>query len=175
MDTPNLGTIIPMAFTFAPRGWASCEGQVMSISSNTALFSLLGKAFGGNGTTTFGLPDLRGKAIIGQGAMPGGGSFNIGATGGAQTVSLNSSNLPAHTHSIVLSANGFDASTSVPTGNSLGSQNVAMYSTAAPNTNLGPTAATATTVGSGAPLNILTPYLAMYYNIALEGTYPQRN
>ncbi len=95
---PFLGQIQAFGFSFAPRGWATCQGQILSISQNTALFSLLGTTYGGNGQTTFALPDLRGRAAIGQGQGPGLSAYTIGEVGGAESTSLTTANLPMHNH-----------------------------------------------------------------------------
>src|SRR5262247_1539362 len=114
MSEPFLGQIQPFGFNFAPTGWATCDGQILSIAQNTALFSLLGTTFGGNGQTTFGLPDLRGRVPIGQGQGPGLANYTLGQTGGQETVTLITSQMPQHTHSLVGVTEAGD--TNVPTG-----------------------------------------------------------
>ena len=94
MTSPYIGTIQPFGFNFAPRNWAQCNGQLLSISSNTALFSLLGTQYGGNGTTTFALPNLQGRSMLHQGNLAGGSSYVIGQTGGTESVTLTTANLP---------------------------------------------------------------------------------
>src|SRR5687767_9318635 len=95
---PFLGQIQAFGFNFAPRGWAQCQGQLLAINTNTALFSLLGTTYGGNGQTTFALPDFRGRTMVGQGQGPGLSAYTIGQVGGTESVTLTSNNLPAHTH-----------------------------------------------------------------------------
>src|SRR5580704_15922794 len=102
MSTPFLGMIITVGFNFAPRGWALCNGQLMPISQNTALFSLLGTTYGGNGTTTFALPNLQSRVPVHFGQGPGLSPYVIGQSGGAETVALTINQLPAHTHAIAL-------------------------------------------------------------------------
>src|SRR5690625_4414253 len=99
MDT-FIGTIQLFAFDFVPRGWAACNGQLLPISQHTALYSLLGTQYGGDGRTTFGLPDLRGRVPLGQGQGPGLASYAVGETGGAETTTLTTEQLPAHTHAV---------------------------------------------------------------------------
>src|SRR5919202_2943902 len=101
MTEPFIAEIRIFPFTFAPRGWAFCNGQLMSISQNTALFSLLGTTYGGDGRTTFGLPDLQGMAPMQQGQGPGLSNYVLGETGGSATVTLLQSELPLHTHAVM--------------------------------------------------------------------------
>jgi microcystin-dependent protein len=103
MTTPFLGEIRLFAGTFAPVGWLMCDGSLQSITSNDALYSLLGTTFGGDGQSTFGLPDLRGRVPIHQGTRPSIGTYAIGQSGGAETVSLTAANLPAHSHTLTVS------------------------------------------------------------------------
>src|SRR4051812_1587744 len=98
MAEPYIGEIMMFAGNFAPRGWALCDGSLLSISQNTALFSILGTTFGGNGQTTFGLPDLRGRLPMHPGQGPGRTGRTLGESGGAETVTLNTTQMPAHTH-----------------------------------------------------------------------------
>src|SRR5487761_706908 len=105
MSTAFLGTIRLVGFNFAPVGWALCEGQTLSISQDTALFSLLGTYFGGNGQTTFNLPDLRGRVAVGQGQGPGLANYDQGQAGGSETVTLTGSQVPSHTHTMMAAAN----------------------------------------------------------------------
>jgi microcystin-dependent protein len=171
-----LGTILPMAFPFAPRGWASCEGQIMQIAQNTALFSLLGTKYGGNGQTTFCLPDLRGRMIIGQGQGPNLPVYQVGQSGGAVTATLTANQLPAHTHQIVAKANSFSASTGDPSNAFFGGGGPSIYDSAWDNSStMNPACITATQTGGGQPISIQNPYVAMYYNIATQGIFPSRN
>src|SRR3954470_21278546 len=98
MSSPFIGEIRLFPYNFAPRGWAFCSGQILPISQNTALFSLLGTTYGGNGQTTFALPDLRGRAAISSGQGPGLSSYTIGEVGGVESVTLNTQQMPQHQH-----------------------------------------------------------------------------
>lgn len=164
-DSPFIGTIAIAAFNFAPRGWATCDGQVLPIAQNTALFSLLGTQYGGNGTTTFALPDLRGRAPVGVGQGAGLTPFQMGQTAGVETVALQASQMPAHTHRQMAYA---AATTPEPGGAVLAP---------APSRAFRPdggTFATATLgrFGDGQPHDNRQPYLALTYCIALTGIYP---
>src|SRR5216117_169121 len=108
---PFIGQIQAFGFSFAPRGWATCSGQILSIAQNTALFSLLGTTYGGNGQTTFALPDLRGRAMIGPGQGPALSSHVLGEVGGTESTTLNPNQMPAHTHTAT-----FNGSTSTMSG-----------------------------------------------------------
>lgn len=178
-DEQMMGEIRMFAGNFAPRGWAFCNGQLLSISTNSALFSLLGTTYGGNGTTTFALPDLRGRSPIGTGQGPGLSNYSLGQTGGTESQTLNSSNLPIHNHTVANSA-----STSEGTSNTPGSdkvlakavtpdrQEVNIYTTASPDTSLKTN--TSGTAGNSIPLATRAPFLAINYIIAVEGIYPSR-
>src|SRR5205085_8655362 len=100
MSNPFLGEIRPVGFNFAPRGWALCQGQILSIAQNTALFSLLGTTYGGNGITTFALPDLRGRVGVHVGQGPGLSPYDLGQVGGTAAVTLAAAHLPAHAHPV---------------------------------------------------------------------------
>ncbi len=181
---PFIGEIKILGFNFAPRGYATCQGQILSIAQNTALFSLLGTTYGGNGQTTFALPDLQGRVAKSQGQGPGLPSYVMGEVAGSPSVTLLTSNLPAHTHPATgITANlpvasGAGSSNS-PVGNYLSQAPVDMYSTAATaGKNYGSAlAASGTTgiAGSSLPLNIENPYLVVNFSIAIEGIFPSRN
>lgn len=189
MSDPFIGEIRPVGFNFAPRGWAMCNGQLISISQNTALFSLLGTIYGGDGRTTFALPDLRGRTSVHQGRGPGLGTYRIGARGGAQTATLTSNQMAAHNHSqadvtpagVRMRAAGSPANTADPTGNTLGL--AAAYSSDAPAVDMAadsvvidpiPHPDTLATGGSQAHNN-MPPYLVVNFCIALVGVYPSRS
>ena len=163
---------------FAPRGWALCDGQLLTISGNQALFSLLGTIYGGDGRTTFGLPELRGRAPMHKGTGPGLTPRNIGVKTGSENVTVAVSQMPAHSHSVTnLQATGNAADTSDPTGNSLAMANV--YHTGPANAQLseGSVSVTGTpgnTGGNQSHAN-MPPYLAVNFIIALVGIYPSRN
>ena len=172
--TVFLGTVLPMALNFAPNGWLSCEGQILPIAQNSALFSLLGVAFGGNGTTNFQLPDLRGKAIIGSGAMPGGDNYVIGQTGGAASTKLSLEQMPAHNHVLTVNTNGFSSGTIDSGNNFFGGGVLNIFNTATNNTAMNPQAVVAAPVGTGAAVSLLNPYLCTFYCIATAGIFPSR-
>ncbi|MCL4835248.1 MAG: tail fiber protein [Caldilineaceae bacterium] len=167
----TLGEIRMFAGNFAPYGYAFCNGQLLPLSQNTALFSLLGTTYGGDGRTTFALPDLRTRAPIHWGTGPGLGTYNRGAAGGAATVTLQSSQLPQHSHTAV-AANATGTQTS-PVGHTWG-QGVGrtpprLYSSAGPDTGMHADAIGQT--GGGQPHNNRQPYQAINFIIALTGTY----
>jgi microcystin-dependent protein len=182
MAQPFLGEIKPFPYNFAPFGWAMCQGQLLPISQNTALFSLLGTFYGGNGTSNFALPNLQGKIVIGFQQGPGLTPYNMGDTGGAQAVTLTSGQLPSHTHTLpVSSATTSKQATPSPT-NFLGatgagrSGGVNAYAPPAlQSANAVSMLATAVGGGGGQPHNNLAPYLVLNFCIALQGIYPARS
>ena len=167
---PILGSITLFAFDWAPVGWARCDGAVLSISSNTALFSLLGTTYGGNGQTTFALPDLRGRAPIHDGSGPGLSPKDIGQVGGTESVTLAAANVAPHTHTVAATATASSKSPSgmVPAYTDGGSA----YGTS-DGTTMAP-AMIQPNAGGPTPVSIESPYLAMNYCIAVEGIYPSR-
>src|SRR5215472_14207563 len=142
MSLPFLGEIFMFAGNFAPRGYALCNGQLMSIQQNTALFSILGTTYGGNGTTTFALPDLRGRSPIGTGQGPGLTDIVLGEMAGTENVTLTTNNMPSHTHS--LNADSNPASVSAPAGSVLAdsgnaqSGGIPIYSSGNPSVTMNP-------------------------------------
>lgn len=166
--------------TFAPRGWAFCQGQLLPISSHTALFSLIGTIYGGDGRTTFALPDLRGRVPVGTGTGPGLSSYSIGSRGGAESVTLTPQQMPAHTHAAtsVASASGDEATDASPQGNlPAANRQMPIYGSTGSTVELEAGAVTTTNAnagGSAAHPNV-QPYIAMNYIIALVGIYPSRN
>jgi microcystin-dependent protein len=180
MLEPFIAAIVLFAGNFAPRGWAFCQGQILSIAQNTALFSLLGTTYGGNGQTTFALPDLRGRVPVGTGQGPGLPSINLGEVSGEPTHTLIVTEMPAHYHLLTVQAVSSAGNTNTPGSTASLAQLVDsrsnplnVYSTAAANTIIagGPSA----TSGGSQPHNNMQPYLGMNYIIALEGIYPSRN
>lgn len=169
MADPFLGEITLFAGNFAPRGWAFCDGSLLSIAQNTALFSLLGTIYGGNGQTTFALPDLRGRAPIHAGRGPGLSDRSQGETGGTEQNILTIQQMPSHGHSLNSKeeANSDNASGTFIAGtgaNSFGTTADKQMSPAAVGS-----------VGGNQPINNMQPYLAINFIIALEGIYPSRN
>jgi microcystin-dependent protein len=176
---PFLGQIQAFGFNFAPRGWASCDGQLMPISQYQALYSLLGTIYGGDGRTSFGLPDLRGRFAIGHGNGPGLSPATLGAKGGANQVTLTVNNLPAHNHmvngGISVGVSDEDANASEGNGKNLGGAQI--YTDQASNGNIaGVSSPTETTLtGGGQPLSVVNPYQVVNVCIALQGLFPSRN
>ena len=168
---PFVGEIMLFGGSFAPRGWAQCDGQLLAISGNDALFSLLGTIYGGDGRTTFGLPDLRGRLPLHTGSGPGLTPRNMGNSGGSETASVSQAEMAAHSHS--LHASTGEAVAAAPAGAALGDGNVALYATAAATASMDGQASAAT--GSGQSHNHVMPFQAVNYCIALFGVYPSRN
>jgi microcystin-dependent protein len=170
---PFIGEIRMFAGNFAPRGWAKCEGQLLAISQYSALFSILGTTYGGDGRTTFALPDLRGRVPMHYGLGPGLSSYTQGQSGGSETNMLAVANLPAHNHSI--NAVTADGNTSVPGGNLPAGTKLLdkEYSDATATTTMNATMVSST--GGGQAVNNMQPFLTVTYIIALQGIYPSRN
>ncbi len=171
MADPFVAEIRIFPFNFAPKGWAWCDGQLLPLSQNTALFSLLGTTYGGNGKSNFALPDLQGRAAMHPGQGPGLSLHDLGETGGSETVTLLESEIPAHSHGVVASqADGIDQT---PVG-SLLAAGVAIGQYAAPGalTSLSPNALAP--AGGDQPHNNLQPYLTFFFCIALQGVFPPR-
>ncbi|MEY2490474.1 MAG: hypothetical protein QOC70_2416, partial [Verrucomicrobiota bacterium] len=133
---PFIGELMLVPYNFAPRGWAFCQGQLLSISQNTALFSLLGTTFGGNGVTTFGLPDLRGRCALSAGQGPGLSNYDLGQQSGSETVTLDPNQLPVHGHSVA--AVDDDATVGIPTAALPSNIAAKGYSKGAANTTMSP-------------------------------------
>lgn len=174
MAEPFLGEIKMVGFNFAPRGWAFCDNQLLPISSNSALFSLLGTTFGGDGRSTFGLPDLRGRVAKHVGTGPGLASVRWGQKGGSESINVLVNNMPSHNHT--LHAEDVAGVTNMPANNML-SQSTAnnMYDPKGRGTivNMEPTSIGNT--GGGQSINHVPPYLGIYHCIALVGLYPSRS
>ncbi|MEO6832940.1 MAG: tail fiber protein, partial [Chitinophagaceae bacterium] len=168
---PILGQICLFGFTFAPKGWALCEGQLMSIAQNTALFSLLGTTYGGDGRTTFGLPDLRGRVPMAFGQGAGLSNHVQGQMGGAEQASLTVGQMPAHSHPTNVPAAAGVGSTANPVGNiiALQSGNTCAVAGSASGSYGGVTNAA---VGGNQPISLMQPYTVLNYCIALQGIYP---
>jgi microcystin-dependent protein len=171
MSDPFLGELKLFPYNFAPRGWAFCNGQILSIAQNTALFSLLGTTYGGNGQTTFALPDLRGRVPISAGQGPGLSNYSLGQVGGTETETLLIQQMPMHTH--LVQASTGDATTSQPGGNVLAAVGGGAY--AAPPTDATMAPNMIATSGGSQPHNNVSPYLTLNWCIALAGIFPSRN
>ena len=181
----TIAEIRMFAGNFAPKNWAYCQGQLLPISSNQALYSLLGTTYGGDGRTTFALPDLRGRVPVGSGQGAGLSPVNLGQPGGSETTSLTVGNLPPHNHTASgtvtpgASTGGRGVNTSnIPTNNyplqtAAGNDIYANPS----NTNMGqsPVSVTVNNTGNGLPINNMQPYLGMNYIICMYGIFPSRN
>jgi microcystin-dependent protein len=173
MSDPFVAEVRTFAFNFAPTGWAFCNGQLLPISQNTALFSLLGTVYGGDGKSTFALPDLEGSAAMHPGQGQGLSLRDLGQIGGSETVSLLVSEMPFHTHSLV--ASEADGTSDLATANNLAvGISIQQYlpSGTALNTQLAPQALTP--AGGSLPHNNMQPYLTLNFCIAMQGVFPAR-
>lgn len=172
MATPYLGEILIVPYNFAPKGFAFCNGQILSIQQNTALFSLLGTTYGGNGTTNFALPDLQGRTPLSSGQGPGLSLRDLGEFAGESSVTLLTTQIPSHNHQLNVSTNGADRSNA--TGNYFAVPPDPVYLqqvAAGGGTTLGATQVT----GGGQPHNNRSPYLTLNFVIAMQGIFPARN
>jgi microcystin-dependent protein len=172
---PFVAEIRTFPFSFAPKGWAFCDGQLLPLSQNTALFSLLGTTYGGDGKSNFALPNLQGSAPMFNGQGPGLSLHDLGETGGSDTVTLLESEIPSHTHA--LQASSHNATAGTPSANvALGrSAPAMMYKTPASNPQLAAMSDSAVAPGGGdQPHNNLMPYLTLNFCIALQGVFPPR-
>ncbi len=171
----TLSQILLFAGNFAPKYWAFCNGQLISISQNAALFSLLGTNYGGNGTTTFGLPDLRGRVAVGTGQGPGLSYIQLGQMSGTESVTLNLTQIPSHSHQ--LTGSTLAGSTSLPTGALLANTGTLdkEYTSTSGAANVAMNAASIGNAGGSQPFSILQPYLGLTYIICVQGLFPSRN
>ena len=174
---PFIGEIIMFGGNFAPRSWAFCNGQLLAISQNTALFSILGTTYGGDGRTTFALPDLRGRSAIHAGRGPGLSTVKLGQRGGTESVTLNLLNLPSHNHSASVKMQGADpvarGTDSTSPTNAFPAEG-GVYGTVA-NVEMGAGTVTVNNNGGNQPFNNRNPFEVVNYIIALFGTYPSRS
>jgi len=177
MSNPYLGEVRIFGFNFAPLGWATCDGQILSIAQNTALFSILGTNYGGNGTTTFALPNFQGDTGVQQGQGSGLSPYSVGQQSGTTTVTLNQNNLPQHNHVINtqaagVSSQGLHAPTSTAyLGNS--EPDRVYNTTATPTLSMAPQAIGSS--GQGQPHDNMQPYEVLLFCIALRGVFPPRS
>jgi microcystin-dependent protein len=173
MSEPFVGEIRMFAGNFAPRGWAFCDGQLLAVSQNDALFSLLGTIYGGDGRTTFGLPDLRGRIPVHAGQGPGLSERRLGAKGGEEKVTLTVQQLPAHTHSVQGTNDTADATT--PAGNVPAQSTIVdLYTPPTTADQSFATQAVSNVGGSQSHTNLM-PFLCVHFIIALFGIYPSRH
>ncbi len=190
-----IGEIRGFSGNFAPRAWAFCNGQLLSISSNQSLFSILGTTYGGDGRTTFGLPDLRGRGPISAGTGPGLSTHKLGARSGTETVTLTQNQMPTHTHAAGFTETGGvihpNASTNIATSEEPGTNkylavpdaggNGFIYNTDTPDTTLGPSSVTIAgnvtvfNTGGSQYHNNMQPYLVINWIICLQGVFPSRS
>lgn len=194
MSDPFIGQIIQGGWNFAPRGYATCSGQLLPIAQNSALFSLLGTHFGGDGQSTFGLPDLQGRTMIGTGNGSGLSPYVIGQKSGTENVTLTTNQMPAHSHAVTPNPNAFNAATAkatdqapstgaifgrgTDTGSGTAVPEVYLPAGTAPTVALGLNIAGSFSLGiTGAsqPVSVLQPYQAVTMVIALQGIFPSRN
>lgn len=174
MSDPFIGEIRLFGFNFAPTGWAQCNGQLLAIAQNTALFSILGVTYGGDGRTTFALPNLQGNAALGAGQGPGLSYRTLGESGGVEAVTLLNSEMPAHSHAAAASTNLGDQSS--PANNvsatGAGGRGQNFYASGADSAM---SSQAIGQVGGSQPHNNLPPYLALNFCICLQGVYPPRS
>ncbi|WGS53362.1 tail fiber protein [Paraburkholderia sp. D15] len=202
MSDQYLGEIRMVGFNFAPAGWALCQGQIVSIAQNNALFALLGTTFGGTGTTTFGLPDFQGRGPVGTGSGPGLAPVVWGEISGAESTTILQSQMPIHSHVATVTGGGTGTAqisvpattattnttatpgpTTVLAQGSSGGHAATIYSTSAANTNFAPFNASVTTTaptivnqaaGGSQPISLRNPFLGTTFIIAMQGVYPTR-
>ncbi|GAB3588204.1 phage tail protein [Hymenobacter daeguensis] len=182
MNESYLGELRPVGFGFAPKGWMLCQGQTLPINQNQALFSLLGTTYGGNGTTTFNLPDLRGRIPVGLGQGPGLAPYILGQTGGVEGQTLTADQLPVHGHAVqaTMKPDGAVDSNS-PGGEYIGPGSLNQYSKKGPTVSKNVVMAanavtgTASPVGGSQPHENRQPFIAINYAICLQGVFPSRS
>ncbi|QYG91873.1 phage tail protein [Iamia sp. SCSIO 61187] len=171
MSEPFLGEIKMVGFNFAPRGYALCNGQLLSIAQNSALFALLGTTYGGNGQTTFALPNLQSRVPMHFGQGPGLSSRVMGEQAGTENVTLLSTQMPQHNH--LVNASTGDSSSKNPSGGVMGGTASPIYATGSPNAQMNPV--TIGFAGGNQPHENMPPFLVVNFIIALQGIFPSRN
>ncbi len=175
----TIAEIRMFAATFAPRTWAYCNGQILSISTNTALFSLLGTTYGGNGQTNFALPNMQSRVAVGTGAGPGLTNYQLGQLSGLETTTLIAANLPAHTHIIAGTAKMLTttapADAQTPANNYFANDGSVKYKTSGSGTMKPATIALSLAASGATPFNNLMPYTGISYIICMFGIFPSRN
>lgn len=173
MNEAYIGAVVLFGGNFAPRNWALCQGQLLAISQNTALFSILGTTFGGNGTTTFGLPDLRGRAPVGAGQGPGLSNYTLGQMSGSESATLSINQMPAHNHTVAPQAKNGGGDDTNPGGTKyMATASTDLYANT-PNVAMGPS--TSSMTGGSQPFSLVQPILCMNYIICINGIFPSRN
>lgn len=173
---PYISEIIIVGFNFCPSGYLEANGQLQSIAQNTALFSLLGTTYGGNGVTTFALPDLRGRTMVNAGQAPGLALRTLGEAYGQTSVTLTTGNLPSHSHTSAMRAYAFATNTGDPGGNSIARTGTAknFFSTSDPNVDMRAGDVVVSATGGGQAVTKESPYVAMRHCIAFQGVFPPR-
>jgi microcystin-dependent protein len=174
MADPFVAEIRIFPFNFAPKGWAWCDGQLLPLSQNTALFSLLGTTYGGNGKSNFALPDLQGRAPMHPGQGPGLSLHDLGETGGSDTVSLLESEIPTHSHGLRAYSDFADLQAPAPNRALAFSQNALAYQTVTNQQVVTMSPNALAPIGGDQPHNNLQPYLTFYFCIAMQGVFPPR-
>lgn len=172
MADPFVAEIRIFPFNFAPRGWAWCDGQLLPLSQNTALFSLLGTTYGGNGKSNFALPDLQGRAPMHPGQGPGLSLHDLGETGGSETVTLLESEIPVHAHTLRATIDDGDIQIPAPDRSLAKSTGLNAYVNSASLSSMAPEGLVP--AGGDQPHNNMQPYLTFYFCIALQGVFPPR-
>lgn len=173
MDSPYIGAIVLFCGNFAPAGWALCNGQLLGIAQNQALFAILGTIYGGDGIRTFGLPNLQGRVPIHPGQGQGLSPYTLGEIGGVETVALTVQNMPAHNH-MLMGDNTANSKEAPGPNHVIGlSPMDKMYSANNPNTNMAP--ASIGMSGGNLPVKVIQPFQCVNYIIALQGLFPSRN
>lgn len=172
MSEPFLAEVRIVGFNFAPRGWAFCDGQILPINQNQSLYSLLGTTYGGDGRTSFALPDLRGRTPIHVGRPDGGADHQLGQKGGEETHTLSTNEMPQHTHT--LRASSTDGDTTQPTDHVLAREVGGIYEEN-PSATIAMQSGTVANAGGGQAHNNMQPTLVLNFCIALQGLFPSRN
>jgi microcystin-dependent protein len=174
MSAPFVAEIRVVGFNFPPKGWAYCDGQLLPISQNTALFSLLGTFYGGDGKSTFALPNIQGSVVNGVGQSPGTSDYFVGQTGGEPFVTLNQGEMPLHNHLVEAAPDPADQTSPAPNRSLARSKPGDVYQSTTNQSlvNMSPTALTVT--GSSQPHNNMQPYVTMNFVIAMQGVFPPR-
>jgi microcystin-dependent protein len=174
MADPFVAEIRIFPFNFAPKGWAFCDGQLLPLSQNTALFSLLGTTYGGDGKSNFALPNMQGNSPMHPGQGPGLSLHDLGETGGSETVTLLESEIPAHSHSL-MAVGGFNGTNNDPTNGVLAKGDAGLLPYAASGSPLAMSDQAIAPAGGDQPHNNMQPYLTLNFCIALQGVFPPRS
>ena len=174
MADPFVAEIRIFPFNFAPKGWAWCDGQLLPLSQNTALFSLLGTTYGGNGKSNFALPDLQGRAAMHPGQGPGLSLHDLGETGGSETVTLLESEIPSHAHALRANSDPAELQVATPARSLARSQNASAYQSTTNQSLVNLAPESLAPAGGDQPHNNMQPYLTFYFCIALQGVFPPR-